>query len=248
MISLMFLSFLFFYKNKQKFLRLHNIKYLKENNQKYQDFFLNLYPKDILDINKQNAILSMEDQITFSSLKNSIPFIVSKIKYLVEQQDNEISKILVIAPNSEYAVAIKKELIQKKLSEVKITNIVDLKKEVLQEEETELEEKLQYQVIRDYILFELFPNKKEFSEFYQAFGNYIYLNKDYQEFDTFRDYHHYLYKRKYLSTGLSLKKYNEQEIKKRRNQLRTICNEMTNSKTEVDIANFLYLNQLMKKC
>ena len=46
-----------FKKNQDKLIRLHNTKYLKKTNQQYQEFFDNLYHKEILDSNKRNAIL-----------------------------------------------------------------------------------------------------------------------------------------------------------------------------------------------
>ena len=53
-----------------------------------------------------------------------------------------------------------------------------------------------------------------------------------------------MYKRMFLDKHLSLKKYIEQETRKRKGCLRTIDNTFVGSKEEVDIANFLYLNSI----
>jgi len=230
-------------KNKKELIKLHNQKYLKDQSQKYQSFFDALYPKDILDMNKRYTILSEEPYLLVIMSKNIIPLIDTKIKYLLKTRQISEQNILILVDHEERLHLIKEGL-NHSCNIHNIKTISSLSRELLNSPTKLLEEKQKYQILKDYLIHELFPQKEKFQKLYSTFENAIYLNKDYKEYDTFKDYHNYMYKRMFLSTGLSLKKYNEQEINKRKKYLRTINNETTNTKEEVDIANFFYLNSI----
>ena len=229
--------------NQTQLIKLHNQKYLKEQLKKYQVFFDTLYPKEKLDLNKRYIILSDEPYLLVINNKNTIPLITAKIKYLSESQLISPEKIFILTDQEEKLHLLKEEVNHYSLFPTMKT-IHELASELLLPPTKLLDQKHKYQILKDYLINNLFPQKEQFQKLYQAFEPAIYLNKDYKEYDTFKDYHNYMSKRKFLSTGLSLKKYNEQEINKRKKYLRTINNETTNTKEEVDIANFLYLNSL----
>ena len=169
-----------------------------------------------------------------------MPIIVGKIKYLLEYKNYHQNQILIL--NNQYNNYLNKEELLKKDLDIKVINYNEYKNSFLEENETLLDNNTKYNILLDYLINYLFPRKEKFNSLYKNFSKNIYLNKDYKDYETFKDYHNYMYKRKYLKSKLSLKKFNEKEIKTRRTFLRTIKNELTNSKYEVDIANFLFLN------
>lgn len=224
--------------------KLHNKKYLKNNLEKYQSFFEQFYSKDVLNNTLRSIILCDEESMLVVQNKNRIPFIICKIKYLVEIKHIKEDKIFILVSDEAIFSSLQEELNLMDLHDVKIVLMDEYKKTFLDSNLTLLSYQKEYQILCDYLMKELFPKKEEFQKFYLVFGKYIYLNKDYLEYDTFSDYHNYMYKRMFLTSKLSLKKYNEKEISKRKELLRTIQNESVNRKEEVDIANFLYLNSI----
>ena len=229
-------------KNQMKLLKLHNQKYLMEKRKQYQSFFLELYPTE-LDIRKQNIILCDEDSMLVIQPKNMNPLLVGKVKYLSEIKKYSLNKILILTKTEHEGQELAGEFLKKGLDIVP-KSLETYSLSFLKKEETLLSWDKQYEILIHYFIYQLFPSKKSFCSFYQAFSKYIYLNKDYKDYETFKDYHNYIYKRKFLSSNLSLKKFNEQEIKKRRSYLRTAQNEVMPTKEEVDIANFLYFNSI----
>lgn len=227
--------------NSIKLVKLHNQKYLQKLRIQYQSFFKNLY-KEELDVRKQNIILSEESNMLVIQEQNIIPLVVAKIKYLLAEKKYSAKNILVLT-TTEKLTSLSVELKQKNI-DIEPETFENYSRSFLKEKEAILTKNKTFDILIHYIMYQLFPNKKSFSNFYEAFSNYIYLNKDYKDYETFKDYHNYMYKRKFLASNLPLKKYNEQEIKKRRKYLRTIQNEEVNTKEEVDIANFLYLNSI----
>ena len=237
-------NFFRIFRHNDEMLRLHNEKYLKNAVSRYDDFFDGLYSKDVLDKNKKMMVLASEDKMVSVVVKNYIPLIVSKIKYMHDYSKWDLSKILVLVNDDVDMNYLKKELDIYEVSDVVVDQFDILGKSTLKDGESLLDMGALYQELFRYIVLDIYADKERFTRFYEAFSDYLYLNRDYKNFDTFRDYHYYMYKRMFLESGLSLKKYNEREIRKRRGHLRTIDNVFVSNKEMVDVANFLYLNSI----
>lgn len=230
-------------KNKKRLIKLHNQKYLKKAIDKYQSFFEKNWNSDELDVKKKSIILSQEEQILVVQSKNIEILLEGKIKFLLEEFKYNSDDILVLTDSLEKKNIILNSFYKKNIL-VNVNSVKEYGLRLLKKEEQILDDDKKYVIFSDYLMKYLFEDKKKFEELYNAFYKYIYLNKDYKEYETFKDYHNYMYKRKFLSSNLTLKKFNECEIKKRRTYLRTIKNEVMKTKEEVDIANFLYLNSV----
>ena len=226
--------------NKKDLIRLHNQKYLQGALKKYQSFF-NTIPLTLSQREKM-IILSEEESTYIVGDKNYDSLIIGKIKYLIDYKKYLENNILILTNNDNYTNIIKEKCINNNLN-ISIFNIKEYGNKLLKSNKL-LDDDKRYNFLINHITNNLFPNKQKFNSFYKAFSKYIYLNKDYKDFETFKDYHNYMYKRKYLSSNLTLKKFNESEITKRKSYLRTIKNEILKEKQEVDIANFLYLNSI----
>lgn len=229
-------------KNQKEILKYHNIKYLKNKYAKENENIEKIYP-NTLNIHQKNIILSEEERIFYlNKTNNSIPLIVCKLKYLLKKIKKE--KILILTNTIEEETNLTKELEKNNLEKIEHHHLEKYLQSKLNAQEKKITEKEKYNFFKDYLLKVLFSNKKEFISFYEAFHQYLYLNKDYQDFDTFHDYHSYLYKRKYLNSRLSLKKFLEKEILIRKENFTTILGEQMENKELVDIANFLFLNHI----
>ena len=235
-----------FYSNNKKYLKVMDIfsndyKLVRLHNQKYLNRILKKNRDSLLDFDlKSKMLVFMDEENTYVvDNKNYVSLVREKIRYLIENKKYRSSDILVLGKSGDYFSKFK----DGSLCGVNISSIEDYS-EVLFSDKRIIDEKERYSLFSDYILNDLFLDNVKFKSFYNAFSKYIYINKDYRDFDTFRDYHRYMYKRKFLASNLSLKKFNEREIKKRRGYLRTINNEILSFKEEVDIANFLFLNSI----
>ena len=222
------------YKKVFSILKNHN-KVLKLHNQKYLDKRSSL-PMDHLIMGMDSMLVVMK--------KNVDDFLIRKIQYLEDNFKKYKNKIGVLIDSEEnyYSFMDKISSSSFKLSFCQVTS--SYYKSFMKEGERYLDLDTLYQWIFEIITDKIYGDKKKFHSFYQAFGDFIYLNKDYLNFDTFHDYHEYIYQRKFMESGLSLKKYIEKEIKLRRKSLRSIDNELMNTKEEVDVANFLFLNSI----
>lgn len=228
--------------NKNKILKLHNSKYLNNALKKYNSFFDKLIISDELDNRRKMIVLSEEENTYIVDNKNIDSLVLSKVKYLIDYKNYREDNILVLTSSS-YEVAILNKYFNKNNLTIDTLTLKEYSSNLLKGNSLLDDNKL-YDILINYIINILFIDKDKFNSFYKAFSRYIYLNKDYKDYDTFKDYHNYMYKRKYLSSKLSLKKFNENEINKRKKALRTINNEILKNKQEVDIANFLCLNSI----
>lgn len=226
-------------KNRVALIRLHNQKYLQRALKKYDSFFKII---DKLDNRKKMIILSEEESTYVVGDKNYDSLVVGKLKYLIGCKNYSEGDILVLGNDKEKINVIRERCRRSNIG-VKIGTVREYGERIVDLDKL-LDDGKRYDILIDYIIGDLFSDKVKFNSFYGAFSKYIYLNKDYKDYDTFKDYHNYMYKRKFLASKLSLKKFNEKEIKKRQSYLRTINNETLKYKEEVDIANFLYLNNL----
>ena len=226
------------YNKKNLLISLHNKKYFKTALNRHSPFLDSLNP-DLSTREKMIILMDLENTYIEKYL-NYENLIISKIKYLISTKSYKEGNFLILTDNMED----KNNLLNKCNNlNINVLSITDYKDNYFSNINI-IDDKDKYSILINYIKNILFLDKNKFNNFYKNFKNKIYLNRDFLEYETFKDYHNYMYKRKYLKSGLSLKRFNEKEITKRRKQLRTINNELLKSGEEVDIANFLYLNSI----
>lgn len=219
-------------EKKRDLLKLHNKKYLTSALKIYQDS-LNLNERE------REVVLTEEENTYIVGIKNKNSLVLSKLDYLIRYKNYKEDNILILTTTDEENNTIRELGINIDSYTIKEYGMKALGNKVL------LNDNDKYDYLIKYIMNDLFKDRPKFNSFYESFSKYIYLNKDYKDYDTFKDYHNYMYKRKHLASNLSLKKFNEKEIGKRKSYLRTINNENLKEKQEVDIANFLYLNSII---
>lgn len=194
-------------------LKLHNQKYLKRKNEEYISFFKE---NEILDNNQKNMILSNENKLVYFNNKNNLAFILAKIKILIKKENRKEENIIILTKEKKSRDEIKSKLLKNQLK-INCFFLEEYQEKLLNEKEIKVTYSIKYHIFKEYLLEILYQDKKAFTKFYKEFKNYLYLNKDYKDFDTFKDYHSYLYKRMYLESKLSLKDFIAQEKSKEKN-------------------------------
>ena len=241
--------------DKNKLLRKHNRKYVDNKLIKYKFYFDNMFndinKNIILDKSQREAIICDEDNLLILSGAGSgkTTTISAKVKYLIDVKNIKPDKICVIT----FTKKAKEEL-DYKINKIFNSNVdiytfhslgLKIIKYYYKNKDIDIiDEKGQYKIICDYIKNNLFKDKDKFSLFFEAFKNKTSFSEEYKLFDNYYDYHNYMYKRKYINSNTTMDNYIKEQAKRRRNYLKTLNGEYCKSKEEVDIANFLYLNNI----
>lgn len=227
--------------NRDRLIRLHNKKYLQIAVKKYDSLFSSIIGERYNTRDKM-IILSEEDSTYVVGMDNYISLVLGKLKYLIDYKSYNVDDILILVSSEDDFNSIKSKFLDNGIE----GNVFTIRSysNKFYGDVLVLDDKKRYSFFSNYIINNLFLDKNRFNSFYKVFSKYIYLNKDYKDYETFKDYHNYMYKRRFLTSGLSLNNFNKSEIKKRKTYLRTINNDTLNYKEEVDIANFLYLNSV----
>lgn len=241
--------------DKNKLLRKHNRKYVDNKLIKYKSYFDNMFndinKNIILDKSQREAIICDEDNLLVLSGAGSgkTTTISAKVKYLIDIKNVKPDKICVIT----FTKKAKEEL-DYKINKIFNSNVdiytfhslgLKIIKYYYKNKDIDIiDEKGQYKIICDYIKNNLFKDKDKFSLFFEAFKNKTSFSEEYKLFDNYYDYHNYMYKRKYINSNTTMDNYIKEQTKRRRNYFRTLNGEYCKSKEEVDIANFLYLNNI----
>ena len=240
--------------DKNKLLKKHNRSYVDDKLLKYKDYFDNMFTsisnKIILDKSQREAIICDEDNVIILSGAGSgkTTTISGKVKYLIEIKKVNPKSISIVT----FTKKAKEELsyrindIFKLDVDIYTFHSLGLKiiKNYYKSNIDIIEEKGQYQIIADYIKNTLFKDKDKFELFFMSFKDKLKINEEYKLFDNFSDYHAYMYKRKYITENKDMNSYIKEQIIRRKAYLRTLNGEYCKSKEEVDIANFLYLNNI----
>ena len=172
-----------------------------------------------------------------------------KMKYLIDKCHYQQSDIAVVSFTNKACDEIKKRIHEELgYNDVDVYTFHKLGMKIIRSATNEkldiVSTATKFKIFSDYIKNVLFLDKEKFDRFYQAFNDRLGISDNFKDFANFKEYHDYMYKRKYTTNEHDMKNYLKNQIKKRRTYLRTIKGEYVKSKEEVDIANFLYLNSI----
>ncbi len=235
--------------DKNKIIRVHNHKYLNHKVKTYNDYFNTITLNTPLDNNQKQAIICEENNLLFisKSASDKITTISTKVKCLIDIMHYKPEEIAVISSTNESYEKLKSQIhATPNYQNVDIYTLNTLALKILKNTTNDkldiIDSPQKISIFTSYIKQALFNNKQKFDNFYHAFAPCLGITSHYQDFKTFKDYHDYMYKRKYLKEKVTMANYIKNTINKRRNNLQTIKGEYVKSKEDVDIANFLYLN------
>ena len=211
--------------------------------------FKDTNPNIKLDKNQLLAVTLDENLLVIAGAgAGKTTTMAAKVKYLSDNNYPE-SKILVISFTKkaweEISTLINKDL---DCPNVKVTTFHALGYDILKKSGRDIEKVIEdtnkYKILSKFIKEIAFKDKKYLLDLYDNFKSYINITDDALTYENFYEYHKNAYQEKYNNSGFNLSNYINTLIKTRRNRLKTIKGEFLRSKEEVDIANYLYLNNI----
>ena len=237
-----------------KYLENHNNKFIDYELNRYQDYFDNMFidiDKNIkLDYEQRKAIVADEDYslIVAGAGSGKTTTMAAKTKYLIEKKGIEPSKILLLSftnkacmeldyrINEEFNLGVE-VLTFHKLGMQFIRQIFDKPVKICSSGTMAL-------ILDKYIRTKVFPDKKKFETMTRLFKEYLTFPKDAIKYPTFEEFYEASCNLTYEKNKNNLQEYNNNAIKKRLKNNITIKGEQLKSKGEVEIANFLTLNNI----
>ena len=229
----------------------HNAEYLtaaKVREKKYLDNILrDIDPNIMLDENQREVVLTDEDYclVIAGAGAGKTTTVAAKVKYLVDKKQIDPKQILVISFTNK-AVEELQEKINKALSiDCPITTFHSagnaiIRKTVNQKLNIVDSSKL-YFVLMDYFKGNLLKNERMINNLILFFG--AYFDAPYEGNDL-NSFFNSVAKAKYETLKSDLNEYIHEISDMRSKKQVTISNEILRSRQEVEIANFLYLNDI----
>lgn len=217
-------------------LKVHNKKYLEQLYDKYQDRLSNKLSKK-----EKLSILCEEDvvMIEAKNMDNKIDIVREKISYLINCCNVKDKNICIIT----------KEDIGDKLLNVgvDIYNYKNFGNMICGNVKNIISDEDRYKILSFYIKNIMYLDKGKFKNFYNVFKEKLYFNKDVLDFETFSDYHSYMFKSKLINSKKSVSELVKDIIICRKKELRSISGECYDSLVFVDISNTLFCSGIEYK-
>lgn len=238
-------------EDTEKHVDQHNVEYLtsaKAKNKKYLDAILaDIDPNITLDENQRDVVLTDEDYclVIAGAGAGKTTTVAAKVKYLVDKKHIDPKQILVISFTNK-AVEELQDKINKALSiDCPITTFHStgnaiIRKTVNQKLNVVDSTKL-YFVLSDYFKGNLLKNERMVNNLILFFGSYF--DAPY-EGDDLNLFFNSVANARYETLRSDLNEYIQEVSDTRSKKQVTISNEVLRSRQEVEIANFLYLNNI----
>lgn len=222
--------------------------------QKHKKYFDNMFlkiDKDILlDEQQRIAILTEANNLLVIAGAGSgkTTTMVGKVLYLIEKKEYKQKDICVLSFTKKVEQELKKIIHDKcGYKGVSVFTFHALGLDIIRKSGENynkiVNDTEQYKIISNYIKDVLFENKEKFKLFKEAFSKHVYFDDEAFKFNTFQEYHNYKYSKELKNVG-DYKRFNDIQIDKKRRYKRSINGEYLKSMEEVDIANFLYKNNI----
>lgn len=229
----------------------HNENFINsklKSEKKYLDTILKeIDPQIFLDDEQRRVVLTDEDfsLVVAGAGAGKTTTVAAKVKYLVEKKNINADEILVVSFTNK-AVNELKERIQKQLKiDCPITTFHSTGNAVLHKQTDEKlnivqNEKL-YFVLEDYFKNSVLQNEKTVDDLINFFAEYFYSPS---EFKNKKDFFDKLEKSNFTTLKSEAGDCSFEIINERTKKHVTIQNEILRSQEEVQIANFLYMNNI----
>ncbi len=240
------------YRDIEKLVDEHNDKFVSDAMTKEKDYLDNVLkavdPKIVLDEDQRKVVLTDEDYclVIAGAGTGKTTTVAAKVKYLVDKQGINPRDILVISFTNK-AVGELKEKIQEKLKiDCPIATFHSTGNAVIHVNTPEVklniaEQSAVYFVVRDYFRNSVMRNSSMVDKLILFFASYF--DAPY-EGDDLNSFFNNIAKANYSTMRSDLEDFKREVIDARTKKSVTIQNEVLRSHQEVEIANFLYLNNI----
>jgi DNA helicase IV len=230
----------------------HNRKYIEsalEDYQDYLDHILDDVDENIeLDDKQRQVVLRDEDYtlVVAGAGAGKTTTVAAKVKYLVDVKKIDPEKILIISYTNDAVNELKRRInhdlqIPAIITTFHKTGYAILKKRRNLEKTRVVHEGLFFNIIKNYLIKQIRQNPEELRRLVLFFGYYI---DDNPKDAPFESYALSLKRNDFSSLKENLKEINEELIDKNKKVRKTIRHEIMRSIDEVQIANFLFINNI----
>lgn len=228
----------------------HNEKFIEKKLVEYKDYFDHIFD-DIdsnikLDEEQRRAILIDEDYslVIAGAGSGKTTTMSAKVKYLVEKLNIEPKRIVVMSFTKRATEELQDRINNQFKLNANVTTFHKLGMDILRKKFKHplkiVTESGKYEILRQFIVENLFINKPLLKHANKIFCNYLSFDNKCLKYKTFDEYYDYYTRKKYKEVKHNLKEFNNQKINDRLKNLISINGEKLKSKEEVKIANFLY--------
>ena len=244
-------SALALYQHMERTVNQHNENYLDseiEKEKEYLDRILyEVDPQISLDQDQRKVVLCDEDYclVIAGAGAGKTTTVAAKVKYLTDKKQVAPKQILVISFTNKAVDELKEKINEALHIDCPITTFHAAGNSILRKQSSEqvkiVEPGKLYFVVRDFFRNKLLNNESLMNHLVLFFGSYFDSPYEGESLEAFL--------RKIASSNYSTLKSDMEEFKqvicdRKTKKLVTICNEKLRSYEEVEIANFLYLNQI----
>ena len=206
-------------------------------------------PNILLDEDQRMVVLSDEDYtlIIAGAGAGKTTTIAAKVRYLVEKKHVDPEQILVVSFTNKAVGELKERINEELLIPCHITTFHSVGYTILRNQD-DVKKKIAgegflYNCVNDYLKGKILTQPELVDKLVMFFG--WYFDAPY-EGDDINMFFNYIAKADFTTMKSNVNEYAAQIIDKRTNKVTTITNEVLRSVQEVKIANFLYLNQIVK--
>jgi len=229
----------------------HNKEYIinhKHKEREYLDSILiKVDPQINLDDEQREVVLSDEDYtlVIAGAGAGKTTTVAAKVKYLVEKRGIKPEQILVISYTNK-AVGELRDKINKGLGiPTPVTTFHSVGFDIIRKKEakakTVVDGGFMFNVINNYLKGNILEQPELVDKLILFFGSYFDTPYEGEDLNTFFNY---ISKADFSTLKGNISEYTEEIINKRRGNKISISHEMLRSAQEVEIANFLYLNNV----
>lgn len=244
-------NILFCYKNIESLVKEHNDSYIKSMMIDEKDYLDNILkdidPNIILDEDQKRVVLTDEDYclVIAGAGAGKTTTVAAKVKYLVEKKKVLPSQILVVSFTNKAVLELREKVNKDLKIDCPITTFHSAGNAILRKESQEplniISDSKLYYVLQDYFKRSLLKKESLVNNLILFFGSYFDTPYEGNDLNCFFNK---IAKSNFATMRSDLDEFRKQIIDVRTRQVVTIQNEVLRSYEEVEIANFLYLNQI----
>lgn len=240
------------YAHFNEYVNQHNDNFINTTMSKEKDYLDNILksvdPKILLDEDQRRVILTDEDYclVVAGAGAGKTTTVAAKVKYLVEKREIDPSQILVISYTNKAVSELKEKInddlgIACPIATFHSTGNAIIHKNLPNEKLNIVDGSKLYFVIRDYFRGSIMQNENVVNKLIMFFASYF--DAPY-EGDDLNAFFNQIAKSNFTTMRSDLEDFKREVIDTRTKKSVTIQNELLRSHQEVEIANFLYLNNI----
>ena len=238
-------------QNGSSIIKKHNSQFVAAHLKSEKPYLDNILkacdPAISLDDEQREVVLSNEDHtlVIAGAGAGKTTTVAAKVRYLVEKQGIDPSRILVISFTNKAVEELRDRINHRLHIDCPITTFHSIGYTILRQGNSErkrvVDGGFMYHTINEYLKSTVLRNQEMVDKLILFFGSYFSAPYEGQNLN---DYFRFVANTNFSTIKSDLREYAKQIIDRKTHKAQTLNNEVLRSMEEVRIANFLYLNQI----